>query len=483
MNLLDVVFKKDLPELTVNKLFGWIGHIFFLLMILGCIIYAPERMLDCDAGYYSFHVINTENYFVIHDRYINFIMQTPTIMAIKIGGGLGTVLATYSATGFALFYLLFIILYHGLRNSLAAILLVLGLCLTMRYKHYAGHTEITVAIAFSIMLFGWMSTDKSKLKWFKSWMHWPGLFLICFLLYGIHPIIVVPVCMILGADILMNNRWKDWPNWISLVIVIATFVMRFMTQVLNSEYESGKVSMMSSSQDVLLNWGKYPVVYEIVREYFTNQYFLIVPIFLLAIILLLVKRKWLTAPYLLSSAVILLAVVIVSHFDLRSRLLFIFDGYIGMLGTVFGLGILYGFKPWFNKLWFHLLLVGLIALSVIQIHEKHNFFENRLKAMDKTFEMNDNHPKLFVELKDFNWENMWYPYEVPLESLIWTSLRGKEHGKTIYVDASKYRTTVDVDAIEGFYGFGKAGPLNEKFFDLPEVKYKLTDKVAWKNKK
>ncbi len=470
---------SSLNDFQIRKYLSVLGHVFFWVMMCGCVVYAPERMLVCDAGYYTFHVINYETYYILHDRYINLIIQSPALAAIKLGGSLRTVLSVYSVTAFVFFYAIFNIIHYYLKEHWHGLLLILALILTMRYKHYAGHTEITCAIAVAILAFSWVSTEVERIK--SPLIYWGGLTLIASLLYVIHPIIVVPLMMMFGANVLYHNRWSDLKNWASIGLLLFAFVLKFYFEVFNNEYESGKVSKLNYFFDIIEKPSDYQVIFSLIKEYLFEQYYLIVPVFIFSLGLLFKSGKKLTSLYFLFCSLFILGLNITIHSYLRSRVLFMLDGYMGMLGMVFGLAMILAFRQHLNSIGRLLLFTIMIAWCVHQIEVAHLFFERRLEKMDKTFEMNNNHPLLFVELKDFNWEKMWFPFEVPLESMIWTSLRGKEHSKTIYVDASSYTTNKDVESINGFYMFDKVVKLNDKFFQLNGQNYKITSEVGWRN--
>jgi len=453
-----------------------VGHVFFLVMLAGCAFFAPERMLNCDASYYSFHVINYGTPFIIHDRYANYLLQYPVLWAIDMGADLRTALTVYSMMGFVWFYALYCVLVHGMKTTLGGIFLILALCLSMRYKHYAGHTEITVALAVSSFLFVWLWGYARHRR--HSLLHFGGVLLLCLWLYFIHPVVIIPLGMVLLADMLYHQRWKEVRHWMSLSIVGLTFFIKFFREVISNTYESGKVSALADFQNVFLNPSEYKGIYSVMGHYLTIEYIFLLPLFIFSLILLFKARHRLLASYFALCFLFLILFNLVLHTYLGGHVYFMIDGYLGMLGMPVGLCLIYAISHSRFNIRIHHILMVVILVSTLQIGSKSRFYRKRLKMIEKTFEMNEGHAKLYVKLDRYHWEKMWYPYEIPSDALIYTSLKGKEHAKTIYVDSDGRYS--DTDTLDGFRYFEGVKPLNPKFFKLPDEEYHRTDKVGWK---
>lgn len=434
-----------------------------------------------DAATYSFNFINNEKIHFLNERYISYLTQSPALLFIKMGFSFPTVLTVYSITFGLWYYLLFLITNYLLKNPKGVVLLIFSLCLTLRYKHYAGHTEIVFAIMVASQLFIWLTTDKAVLNWYKKWMEFPVIFLLCALLYIIHPVIVIPLTIILFADIIKNRRWTDWQNWLSIGFIWLTFVIRYLTI---NPYETKRAGRAGDSLDLLLNPGNYPIITDIIRDYYTTEYIFVFPLFIIALILLVFQKEYLLAVYLMLSSIALVILNMALHSYLGGKILILIDGYMGMLGMVYGLAIIYAFNKYFQKKW-ALVGLGLLIISCLyQIQEKHAFFEKRLEAFDKTFEMNPGHNKLFVRSKDFNWSKMWYPYSIHFETLMWTSWKGgKENSKFIFIGTKKHDYKPEDNPISRniFPMDNKPDKyLNSKYFSLPDTVYFATEKVGWK---
>jgi len=461
-----------------SKAISIIGHIFFLSFLVWAVAFAEERFLAFDAAFYTFDLINAQNFAIQNDRYISYFTQFIALLFVKWGLSLKWVLMAYSITFGFWYYLMFLISNYILKNPKGVLLLIFSLCLALRYKHYAGHTEIVYAIMVASLLFIWVTTEKAKLAWYKPWMHWPILMSLCAWLYIIHPIIVVPLTVILIADVIKNEKWFDWTNWLSIVMVWLSFLLRF--SFINA-YETKRVGSLNKSFDVFLEPDKFPVVYELIMDYLSSEYLLVLLFFIISLGLLAINKRKLLATCLLLGTISIIAINIVSHSYLTNSIYIMLDGYMGMIGMTIGLSLIYGFEPYWQKPWLMILFSILILICAFQIYKKHDFFEQRLKTFDKTFELNPGEDKLFVDMKFYNWDKMWHPYGMAYESLMWTSLRGKEQGKLIYIDTKARKlNSADSPVMEKILPFDNDDQtLNENYFIWPRHGYSVTTKVGW----
>jgi hypothetical protein len=399
-----------------------------------------------------------------------------------MGISLKWVLVSYSTIFGLWFYGLYILIAHLWKSPKEALILILALCLTMRYKHYAGHTEITFAIAVATTLFAWILVDKSKLLWCSNRVDWVIKTVFILWLYIIHPIIIVPLGIILAIDFVLHKRWNSLNHLLFLVLLFSSFILRFMT-VANDSYETGKISVLSKAQEVFTNPEQY-YVFNIIKGYFDKEYHVIMFFFLCCLVILLFNKKIIPALGLLLGSIFLLALVIVTYSYLRGDLLLMIDGYLGMLGMIIGYGIYLASNEIKSKMIFTSLIGVLIIFCLFRIQSKSKFMSKRLQYYSQTFELYPGKNKLFALLVLHDWDKMWYPYEIPLETLMLSALQGKQYSKTIFIDYNQKNLILKYPQTDVFYLFDgtmNINQLNPKFFHLnPEEKYQKIEKVAWK---
>lgn len=458
----------------------WIGHIGFFIYFLLTFFFYEERLLNNDAGYYSFHVINNEDYFVKHNRYISYFVQWLPIALAKADCSLKTVLQSYSYIFGIWFYLLWLFNAYILKNPKGGIYVLIALIGFMRYKFYAGHTEITFAIAVASTLIVWITTDKSGWKRWHPVLEVLGTAVFCAWLYIIHPVIVVPLLMVLGYHTLMQRKWLDPWLLLSLTIIAFTFILRFTT-VMQDGYESEKVGLMGTLLDVIKDSKKY-YVFIILKKYLFYFLNISILLYLVSLVILFLKKKYLEWLYFIGCSIALLALVIASHAYLRGDIYIMIDGYIAMFGMLGGILFFRAVTLLDRQNWLPYVLGAVLTVSFIKIYDIHNFYERRLNWYKQlvTEQAAQGHTKLFVPLDRFDWNRIWYPYEVPFESLVTTTLDPDIPDGTIFIDdANKGAEEVlkkDYDLLAFYHSMHR----NPRFFKQDTSTYKVVRDVPWK---
>jgi hypothetical protein len=412
-------FTKKL-EIHSERILEVTGHLFFIGFTLWAALYFRERLLNNDAGYYTWHLVNNLEPFIKHERYINYLTMLPPALAAKMGASLKTTLIIYSSIFGLIYYTYFLIATYRWKNLKAGFLLVLALILTMRTKHYAGHTEVTMAIGQLTLLWAWITADKNQGEE-KSKYYWPVIAVILAMMLLTHPVIVVPLLMLLGYKMIDRSEWKSKHSWSLMVLSAVLFAIKIFSA---TSYETDKASSLGSAVEVFTNPEKY-YVFHIVKRFFEKELHFPTLIFLLSVGFLIRMKKYLSGIYILCCAIVLLAMVIVSHSYLQSDVYIMIDGYMGMLGIVFAVVITQVFLKNNNRLLGVPLVLLLVVYSSDRIISRGDFFTKRLAYYEKTFDMYPGHSKLFVPMSLHDWNQLYYPYEIPAESLILTCMEGK----------------------------------------------------------
>ena len=475
------LFDKEILSEDFDKSLIRIGHVGFWAYILFTVIFYQERLINSDAAYYTFHMINFEEVFVKHNRYISHFTQWLPIVLIKSGASLKIVMVSYSAIFGIWFYLLFLICTYLFKNIRGGLLLLLALVLTMRYKFYAGHTEITFAIAVATTLYCWISAERQKIRWQNQWISTIIVILFSCWLYIIHPIIIVPLFVMLIYNVLEKNRWFDYWNWAHIGIILFSFYMRFK-YVMDDGYESNKVNLIQDFSKVFGKTEDY-YVFQILQDYGAIHFNIALLVFALSIGVIITHQKYLQALYFIAASIGIVILVALSHSYLRSDLYIMIDGYLGMLGMVWGLAITKALSLTAKSSKVLALLGFMLIVCFGQIYTKHEFFAERhrlQKELMRTHIQNGNH-KTLVKLDRFNWEKLWYPYEFPHETIMLSALDDQMENASIFVDYDGKEVEEYLEKDYTMLAFYQNVGLNPRFFRLPKQKYIRVDDVPWKD--
>ena len=446
-----------------------------------CFLFYQERLLNNDAGYYSFHVVNYEEYFVKHGRYISYFTQSLSLILIKLGASLKAALVAYSVSSALWFYGLFLITVYWLKNPRGGLFILLSLILTMRYKFYAGHTEITFAIAVACFLIVWIVGDKSHFSKWKSPYTLIGTIILTAWLTIIHPIIVVPLFMVLGFFFLFNEEYKDKWYWFNLIAIASMFATRFVF-VAKDGYESEKMGLLSDLS-VFTDPSQF-YVYKIMVDYLESYIVISMVVFALALIGLLLKRKIIQVAYMLFCMFILSVIIIMTHSYLNGNIYIMIDGYIAMYGMIIALCLFYFYELYSNYIKsFVPIVLLLVATSSIKIYKKHSFYENRLDNYKQLLKEQSTFgvSKIFLPYNMHDWDQFWFPYEIPLESLMISTLDENTPEGTIFVDDQNRGFDKVTQPQKQFIAFYSNIPLNPRYFKKDTSRYLQLNEVPWKD--
>jgi hypothetical protein len=470
-----------------DKLSLYSGHLFFIGLITAALVLFKERLFAFDTAYYTFHVLNYGEYFIKHNRFISYLTQWVLLTGIHFKWPLALTLSLFSASFYVWFYAIFIILVHYYKNIFGGLFLVLSLVLTMRFKFFAAISEITFALCLSAALI--ILVDHF---WSVKKIRTVDVFFFILLGIGIlgsHLAVLYPLLIALAALFILRKAFCKWQNWIWPCALGFVFLLKYFG-VQSDDYESDKLSVLQNTDLIKNLFLKFPdyTIADILMNYLLEDYLPILLFFTGLIGLFIYRKNYLPSFILFVGILGWLAINALIYSYLNDHILIMVDGYLALLGPIIALPIYFlltdeTFAVGVKK---GLLIVtlGLLAYSSHQMLDKRKFFQQRLENIRQTMELNEGcvQKKFLVSNEQFNWQKMWYPYELPHESLLLSALNGRENCYTIYANtdspagASFLQTT-------GFLQFNHASSMesinNSFYFELPEAPYCEIDTILW----
>ena len=468
---------------TTDRIFIWGGHLFFWVLIMVCLVFYQERLLAFDTANYIFHVVTFDDYFIKHNRYISYLTQWVPLFGMHQGWAFASVLKAFSASFYIWFYLFYVLIVHGAKNVLGGVVLIFGLCLAMRYKFYAAISELFFGVAIAGFLIGWLT--RKGAKYLPTWIDYSVVLLCLIALFGAHIILVYPILVFLVFQYLYENTWKNLRQWIMPTFIVGVFFLKFML-VQGDDYESDRMSALleySTLREMFTNQADY-FIFSALQEYATQQYWLVLFLFTVVLAWLLFQKKWLAAIFIVCASVIWLLINILTYADLGGPLYIMLDGYLAVFGLIWATPFYFFLRDNYKPV-FACVAIVLVGFSTWKMVDTRQFYRQRLTFIQETLDMYPevDQKKLIVPRHLFDWENMWFPYEVAHESLMLTALESPEDMRTIYVDIDSPQGSgfLQSDGFIQFHGAHDISTINNSpFFNLPKAKYIVVDSVAWK---
>lgn len=460
----------------MNKSLINIGHLSLLVTTILAIMFYKERVIWVDPGQQVFEMINEGGYKIFVGRYSMAINQTIPLIAIKLGMPLKHILLAYSLSFVFIYYICFIISVYWFKNIPA------GLCIAfvpLIIRQAFGHSisEAWLGIAYSGVFYALLNYyHQWKAKGIKFILLFYFLsFLIIAINYFIHPITMLTIGFAIGFTFLNKKEFRSVHIYIVTFIVLFIYLLKFIFPA--NHHEENFFAGLKMADQLIPQLFNLPIIKFIAFAFFKIYLFILIPFFISAILYIKKKRIMLL---LFVAGYALFEVLVASlafykgdaHFALESRLIplvmIIMIPFIELLQTMRK-----------NYLVIIGMLAGLTISHVILISEvrkvhtrRINHYENLLSEVghypERKFYMNES-------TKRHSAINSWGP---AVETLLLSSLNGKENSRTIFVVKKDMNVTVGlhywpcVFLWAPWWIFANEDMLNKKYFDLGCTSYR-----------
>lgn len=435
VRLKDIISKK-LTETQHHKVLLWLGHFTFLVLGLFSWFFYKERMLHFDSANYAYHLIYFQHFYTGHGRLISILPQLLPLFAAKAGMSLEMILRLYSLSFILLYYLLYWVVVHGFRNLQGGLFMSLSLILTVRYKFYAPVGEVVISIAFIGLLVGLLTSD-----WYASLIR-DGIrtkfikiglaILLSSLFVIIHPFAMVTFSIVWLIWMVYSGRWKIKLEYFLPFSWVLIWGAKFLFSGGGTSYESGRLDRLNEAQLVLLHLKDY-YVWDRFIWYLNAHYTLPLVMFVATLVYLFYQKKWWTGLIAILSWCFLAAVVITLHSYLNGPIYVMLDGYMAHLGVVMALVFVLPFGKSRN-IWIVLLFILLVIFSLDRIRGVHEYYSGREYLLLNIIKGNStpDEPKLLAHMDAFDYDRLWLPWAVGIETHLMTSLERPDQPQTLY---------------------------------------------------
>jgi hypothetical protein len=454
----------------VKKYLVIIGHLSMLVTAILTLIFYKERVLYVDCGQQLFEMINDNNYKVYIARYSMVINQTIPLIAIKLNLPLKWIMIIYSMSFVIIYYICFLLSVYKLKNLAAGMGIALApLLIRLLFGHCMGETWLGLGYA---ALFYAALNYKDHIQEKISAKRIPYYLLLIFLAllnYFIHPGTLFLLGFCVGYTMVKNKAFlKIWPYALSLII-LACYSYKFFFTTFG--YEENFFNELKRAPQNISHFFQSSVIEFFLRQFWTN-YVLFFIVFVFAVASHIYSKKYLMAIFVISYPVLYFIVASFSFFHTtgdmltEARLLpLIFMviipsiemikknkvNYI-MVGSIFVM-----------LTWAYFQLYSNIKLN----HTRRiNYYENLLAEVAKYPE------RKFYTFKEKCAQSPANSWGIAVETLLLSSINGKENGKTIFMFPKGER----LDPVfmnekcnflwVGWWIYYNEDHFNKKYFDL-----------------
>ncbi len=404
-----------------------------ILLLVFSLAFAKARIINSDSAFYFFKLVNSGHFNIEQGRYAAAVTQVPLLLGIRAGISLKTLVYIYSASFVILQWLIYLVIRFGLKNSGAALLLVLTLTTGVSHSLYLPVSELTQGMAWAILLFAILYSPVASLRTRRGKIASASMaFATVFLCFFSHPLTVFPVLYVTGFYLTGRQSGRNYLPWLLVVFTILLFSLKTIALPANS-YEAGKLGLLNNFRQNLPHFfSLYSTQYLILRWY--KLYLVSFFFFVVMNLYYLRKREFLKWALMNGFIVAFLVVHNLIYFSGGSAMEM--DKNLVVLNFLIFLPVVKDFP--YEKILYGwrktAAFAFLILFSAVMILHPAPDYTGRIKYLER---LNDSlvkkeHRKFYTEETNLDRDSAMFLWSVPFESLIISSLNGPGHSRTLY---------------------------------------------------
>lgn len=457
----------------------WALLVLFSTGVLSILLY-KQRVIYVDSALQVFEMINLNTFSIYVERYSMILSQLLPVMLIKSDAPLYAILMSYSFSGVLIHFICFILCFYVFKNKESVIFLV-SFIIMYRHAYFHSISETYYSIAYSALFYACINylmtiPRSSKLLFYFIYLI---SFILIVLNYFIHPITFFLLSFAVCFTALNLKTYKAPELYILLLLIGLVFISKFLFS--SNQHENNYFSQLKGSN--LLN----TIIHSHSLGFFIvsiKNIFLFPSILLLLTIILYAIEKQYLALTLIIGMILFFITVTAITFNKGESIL--------VLET--RIAPLYFFIciPLFNILLkkpilFYLTLTLLsyqIIITFISLNKiGKSVFQKRLDTLTSPFK-NHTGKKLLVYDRTIKTDtDLLVTWGCSIETLLYTSIEGKEHSKTLFISNEDPTINNPSNKEEGLFMFVPwwqyyaAEKLNNKYFNVSNEPYEIIDSL------
>jgi hypothetical protein len=197
---------------------------FFLLLLIGSVVFYKERMLFIDPGWVVFNILNKSSVLIAEYRYGALATQVVPLIAGWLQLPLSVILMLYSASFYVFYLVVVLLLVLRYRQWGFALLLGLYFSLFVSDGYFWPNNEVHQGVAWMFVFLGiFFSRSAAGLKWFHHLL----LLLTGFLALFSHFIVAIPFSFLWIYAICDRANFKCNRKWFLIYSCFLTLVFAF----------------------------------------------------------------------------------------------------------------------------------------------------------------------------------------------------------------------------------------------------------------
>ncbi len=273
---------------SFNKYIGFFGLVNYALLMLLAFIFYKERTMLFDIAFHAFYIIKDGDFAIQNFRFGSFPTQAIPLIGSKIGLNLASILKLYSVGFILLYFITFLISHFYFRTPRISLVYLLFSILIVTDTFYWIQSELPQGIAWMFLFFSALLSDRRKEF---SAVLIPLLGFLLFTASFSHPLLIFPFFFILFY--LFLNKDIAYKDFISAGLMYSLFY-GLKLLFFKSKHDSGAMSASANFIELFPNYLTLESNKEFAK-YLINDYYFLVPFFLIGLVSLWKENKYLMA--------------------------------------------------------------------------------------------------------------------------------------------------------------------------------------------
>jgi hypothetical protein len=402
------------------------GHIFFLVLFLFALVYYRERMLYYDPAFFSFQMIDSNNFSIAINRWGSALAELLPLWALYNQATLETFLQLFSVSFILLYYIFFLIIHYAFRETLLSWVLMLTLCLTFRLTFYYSTAELYQGLALTVVFWALLKNILSNpthalLKMISACL------LIVFISFY-HQLTAFTVFFVITFEMLLTRDGKNKKLLTLILFTIIWYLIRIKVLTF-SAYENEKMISPTDFLDQIKNIRHlFSTIY--IKQFIKDNFF--IPLTAFAAATIIMSKKNIPAavfPAIYMSGFIILVCVTLYKGETNVML----ENYISVVGLFLAATLVYASDIKKYPLWVASLCI-LLAFSLSRIYDAKKPLTIRNSQLKNAIQ----YGRSFVERKfivsdaNYHENHFWYSWALPFETALLSSIDGPSHAVTFF---------------------------------------------------
>lgn len=404
------------------------------LLLLGVLIFYKERILFADASFLVFNTLSFGKLEILSSRYGEYITQMVPWVCVKLHMPIKAVLIAY-ALSFNVFYLwVAYLLAYRYRQFGLAILMSLYYVLFIS-DSYICASDVSLGIAWLFLFLG--VTIHLGMKKVPAWRLLLSFIVLAFLTVTTHFIVIIPTVFMWVYLVLERDNWPFSGKMTALLSVLLALIIgyQFLHVSGSQTYDGNHLNSLADFSFAKIgDLFKTPVISMFLLRCQTN-YWLGPIVFIVGLVALLLKRKWLLAIWTLLSCFGYFILIGLTYGTLDGdTLLFHIEGEWASIAILAAAPFVLAFLPQIKPRFAAILLSAIFIVRMVYIEASIHKFTERLQFEKQvmTAMKKKGVTKLALSLDHDTRVRVMLDWAFSYESILTSAMNGEQPTRTFF---------------------------------------------------